>query len=283
MAGSHDVSRRTFLAMAGAASAVWPFAAQRRTVPVGLELYSVRAELAKDLLGTVSRVATIGYQVVEFYSPYQQWTVDQAKEVRKRLDDVGMKCLSTHNGANAFAGDPMERAIELNQIIGSTTMVMASPPRVADLAGWRTLATQLTEAAATLRPLGMKAGYHNHAAEWRAVEGQRPMDVLAAGTPRDFVLQFDVGTALEAGADAVAWIRANPGRIQSMHCKDWGAGAGRGYALEFGAGDAPWPALFAAAEEVGGVEYYLIEQETGAPDEFGMVARCLANYRKLRA
>jgi sugar phosphate isomerase/epimerase len=108
------------------------------------------------------------------------------------------------------------------------------------------------------------------------------MDVLAASTPRDVTLQFDVGTCVEVGADPVAWIKANPGRIRSVHCKDWGAGAGRGYAVAFGEGDAPWRAIFDAVESVGGVEYYLIEQEV-ASDERAMVQRCLDTYKKLRA
>ena len=107
----------------------------------------------------------------------------------------------------------------------------------------------------------MATGYHNHQAEWRAIDGKRPMDVLAASTPKDVVLQLDVGTCVEAGADPVAWINANPGRIRSIHCKDWGAGADRGYAVAFGEGDAPWKKIFDAAEATGGVEYYLIEQE----------------------
>jgi len=52
------------------------------------------------------------------------------------------------------------------------------------------------------------------------------MDILAANTPKDFMLQFDVGTCIDAGADPIAWIKANPGRINSIHCKDWGAGEG---------------------------------------------------------
>lgn len=282
MAVRGDVSRRMFLTMAGAAAAAGSIRAQRRQVPVGLELYSVRTELAADLLGAVSRVAKMGYQVVEFYSPYRQWTVTQAKEVRARLDDLGIRCPSTHNGFNAFSGDEMKKCIELNQIIGSRAMVLASPPRITDLAGWRTLGAQMTAAAELLRPLGLAAGFHNHQTEWRPMDGQRPMDVLAATTPKDFVLQFDVGTCVEAGADPVAWIKANPGRIKSMHCKDWAAG-GRGYAVAFGEGDVPWREVFAAAEEAGGIEHYLIEQEVaGAGGEFAMVERCLANYRKLR-
>lgn len=283
MPGMTSVSRRAFLAAASSLPFVVTAAGQRRAVPVGLELYSVRGELQKDLLGTVSRVAAMGYEVVEFYSPYQQWTTEQAKEVRKRLDDLGVRCPSTHNGANAFTGDGLKRAIELNQIIGSKLIVMASPPRITDIAGWRNLGAQMTAVMATLRPLGLAAGFHNHAAEWRPVENQRPMDVLAAETPRDFALQLDVGTCMEAGVDPVAWVKANPGRIKSMHCKEWGAGEGRGYALAFAEGDVAWRALFAAAEETGGIEHYLIEQEiAGAIGEFAMVEKCLVNYRKLR-
>ena len=91
------------------------------------------------------------------------------------------------------------------------------------------------------------------------------MDVLAASSSKDVTLQFDVGTCVEAGQDPVAWINANPGRIRSVHCKDWGAGQGRGYSVAFGEGDCPWLKIFEAAEKTGGVQYYLIEQERSAP------------------
>ena len=70
------------------------FAAGDKKIPVGLELYSVRAELAKDLTGTVTAVAKMGYQVVEFFAPYYQWTEDYAKQVRKLMDDLA--CMSCH-------------------------------------------------------------------------------------------------------------------------------------------------------------------------------------------
>jgi sugar phosphate isomerase/epimerase len=119
--------------------------------------------------------------------------------------------------------------------------------------------------------------------EWRPIDGQRPMDILAANTPKDFALQLDAGTCVEAGADPVAWIKANPGRIKSMHLKDWAPGEGRGYRVAFGEGEVPWKAMFAAAESVGGVEYYLIEQETAVEGEaVAMAQRCLQNYKKMR-
>jgi sugar phosphate isomerase/epimerase len=141
----------------------------------------------------------------------------------------------------------------------------------------------MTAATERLKGAGMAAGFHNHQAEWRPIDGQRPMDILAANTPREFVLQFDVGTCVEAGASPVAWIKANPGRIKSIHLKDWGAGPGRGYSVLFGEGDVQWMPIFEAAESVGGVEYYLMEQEQGPVEEQMLRAgKCFANYQKMR-
>lgn len=281
---THDLSRRAFLGVAAAAPLAFTTALRgAREVPVGLELYSVRGELVKDLLGTVAAVGKMGYQVVEFYAPYLDWTTDTAKSVRKVLDDSGLKCHSTHNNGPSFTPDGLKKAIELNQIIGSRAIIQASAPRATGIDAWKAVADQLTSIAAQLKPLGMVTGYHNHQIEWRPIDGKRPMDVLAAGTPPDVILQFDVGTCLEVAADPIAWINANPGRLKSVHCKDWSAS--RGYNTAFGEGDAPWKAIFDAVERTGGVEYYLIEQETGAQSggELPMVERCLANWKKLRA
>ena len=129
----------------------------------------------------------------------------------------------------------------------------------------------------------MAAGYHNHQLEFTPIERKRPIEVIAANTPADVMLQLDVGTCVEAGSDPVAWIRANPGRIRSIHCKDWAPGEGKGYQVLFGEGVAPWPAIFQAAENGGGVEYYLIEQEGSRFPSLEGVRRCLANWKKIKA
>src|SRR6266850_341818 len=167
MSASTPISRRAFLAMAGAT----PFAASSlsafwKDVPVGLELYSVRTELARDVLGTVSAVGAMGYQVVEFYAPYLDWSLQTAKDVRKRLDDLGIRCRSTHNNAPSFTPDGLQKAIELNQIIGSSAIIMASAGRVTGLDGWKAVGDRLTAIAETLRKLNMSTGYHNHQIEW---------------------------------------------------------------------------------------------------------------------
>lgn len=287
MIGSDMRTRLTRRVFAGstAAAAFTGILPAKKNIPVGIELYSVRDELSKDLMGTVRAVAKMGYEVMEFFSPYYQWTPEYAKQVRKMLDDSGVRCHSTHNSANVFIPEGIKKAIELNQIIGSTTLVMASAGRVTGIEGWQQVAGRLSESSATLKPLGMRAGFHNHKSEFVMLEGKRPMEVLAANTPSDVTLQLDVGTCVEAGVDPLAWIKANPGRIRSLHCKDWAAGAGvdKGYRTLFGEGNAPWKKIFAAAESKGGVEYYLIEQEGSRFPSMETAQRCLDAYRKLRA
>ncbi len=278
---SVSLSRRTFLALAGAVPFALRGSAASTTPPVGLELYTVRDALEKDLMGTIRAVAKMGYTLVEFYSPYYQWTPQQAGDVRKLLDDLGVRCLSTHNSNDALAASGIQKAIDLNQTIGSRYIVMASPGDVTGGDGWKAVADRLNAAAERLAPLAMAAGYHNHGAEWKPVEGKRPMDILATATTKNVALQLDVGTCVAAGADPVAWITANPGRIKSMHCKDWAPG--KNYGVLFGEGVSPWARIFAAAESSGGVEYYLIEQEEGPADEqLKRAAGCLANWKKMR-
>lgn len=272
--------RRRFLAFSAAIPVA--LAAAGKHIPVGLELYSVRNALAKDLEGTLRAVARMGYRVVEFYAPYLEWAPDRAKQVRRLLDDLGLGCQSTHNNAPTFTKTGLAKATELNRILGAKYIVMASAGSVVGVDGWREVADLLTVTAETLRPLGMATGYHNHEPEWARVEGQRPMDVLAVNTPADVMLQLDVGTAVAAGADPVGWIESHPGRIRSIHCKDWAAGQDKGYRVLFGEGVSPWRRIFAAAESTGGIEYYLIEQEQSRFPEIETAARCLNAWKKLK-
>lgn len=263
--------------------------APKKKYPIGIELYAVRGELAKDLPNTLRTIAKIGYEVVEFYAPYFQWTPIYAKEVRTLIDDLGLRCYSTHNHLISFIpGDGMNRAIELNQILGSRHLVLSTvgrEPRGVD--AWKQVFEQFTTATNELKPHGLSAGFHNHQTEWVKIDGDlRVMDLMAANTPKEFVLQFDVGTCMEAGADPIAWIKANPGRIKSVHLKDWAPGKDddqKGYRVLFGEGVTPWKEIFAAVESVGGVEYYLMEQEGSRYSEFETAQRCLDTWKKMRA
>jgi sugar phosphate isomerase/epimerase len=227
----------------------------------------------------------MGYQVVEFYAPYHDWTVEQAKDMRKLMDDLGVVCNSTHNNSPSFTDQGLAKSIELNHILGSRYIVMASAGPVEGLDGWKKVADRLARISEKVRPANLNTGYHNHKPEFVAIDGKRPIEMIAENTPKEVMLQFDVGTCVEAGSDPVAWIKANPGRIRSIHCKDWGAGEGpdRGYRVLFGEGDSPWKRIFEAAESVGGVEYYLIEQEGSRFPSLETAQRCLETWKKMRA
>jgi sugar phosphate isomerase/epimerase len=300
------LSRRKFLAVSGASAAlasagslggamvspafasdVVPSRPAPGKYPIGIELYAVRGELAKNLPDTLRAVSQMGYEAVEFYAPYLGWTLPYAKEVRTRIDDLGLRCNSTHNSFAALTpGDTMTKAIELNQILGARHIVLASPPNAKSLDEWMRVSGQLATASELLKPHGLFAGFHNHLIEWSQVEGgKRVMDVLAANTPAEFVLQLDVGTCLEAGVDPLAWIKANPGRIRSLHLKDWAPGSDadqKGFRVLFGEGVGKWKEIFAAAESVGGVEFYLMEQEGSRYSELETARRCLDTFRAMR-
>jgi len=250
-----------------------------KQIPVGLELYSVRDELKKDLMGTVRGVAKMGYQGVEFFAPYYAWTPEYAKQVRAELDDLAIQCYSTHNGLQSFTPEGVGKAIELNKILGTRYVVLAHPGKVSTLDDWKRVAETLNKANDTLQGQGLHAGYHNHDLEWNLVEGQKPIELLAATLDKSILLQLDVGTCVATGNDPVAWINRNPGRIRSIHVKDWSPATG--YKVMTGEGAAPWKKIFAAAENTGGIEYYLIEQEGSEYSEMETVRRCLELFRKL--
>ena len=270
--------RRSFLAISAALP--WAFSARAlASIPVGLELYSVRNELKQNLEATVRAVAQMGYQGVEFYAPYFDWSENQTKQMRKLLDDLGIRCFSTHNDSSFLGPEKISRARDMNLILGSKYVVMASAKPKPGPDGWKAVADSLNVAADQLEASGLKAGYHNHQREFTPDGSQRPIEILAKNTKPSVMLQLDVGTCLEAGSDPVAWIRANPGRIRSLHCKDWSPDPAKGYTVLFGAGSADWKNIFAAAESAGGVEYYLVEQEGSRFSELETAERCLKSFR----
>jgi sugar phosphate isomerase/epimerase len=278
-------SRRSFLELMAAAPIVSglgaraALAAGKKHIPVGLELYSVRDELDKDLMGTVRRVAKMGYQCVEFYSPYYQWTPAYAKQVRKLLDDLHIKTYSTHNDSVSFSPEGMGKAMELNHILGTRYIVLASPGKVTTIDGWKRVAEMLNKANVTLMRHGFHAGYHNDDDEWKPIGGTKPIDVVASQTEKKVILELDTGNCMQSGGDPVAFIKQHPGRIHAMHVKDYSPTLGTKCLIGDGIGK--WKQIFHAAETLGGIEFYLIEQEGYKYPEFKTAEMDLADFRKV--
>ena len=97
----------------------------------------MRDALKQDPEGTVRAVAQMGYQAVEFYAPYFEWTEPQAKQMRKLLDDLGIRCYSTHNDEDFFSAKKIDHARELNLILGTKYMVQAWSDPKPDLDAWK--------------------------------------------------------------------------------------------------------------------------------------------------
>src|SRR5258708_11032436 len=159
------LSRRTFLTLS--ATLPWALrgiasASPSKSIPVGLELYSVRERLKSDPDGTLRAVAKMGYECVEFYAPYFEWSEAQAKQTKKLLDDLGVRCYSTHNAATNFNADNIQKARDLNLILGSKYLVLAWSDPKTTLDGWKAVADQLNSASCKIESSGLKAGYHNH-------------------------------------------------------------------------------------------------------------------------
>ena len=166
---SESLTRRTFLAL----SAMLPFSLRAfgagSSIPVGLELYSVRNALKDDLMGTVRTVGQMGYQCVEFYAPYYDWTDQQAKDMKKLLDDLNVRCYSTHNSQSYFTADKLKHARDLNLILGTKYVVMSSSQPKPGMDGWKEVADQLNAAADQLQAGRWQASHRNSGQEYEAV------------------------------------------------------------------------------------------------------------------
>jgi len=282
------ISRRYFLAAAAAAALP---AQNRKHVPIGLLIYAVLADWKKDFNGTLAAISEMGYEGVEL-TQYESWTPERAKEVRAFLDSIKLRVFSTHTEPEYFVpGDKMSHAIELNRILGTQTVCcvrgLATAPAgigyhakaQAEGDAWQELTDVLQRAAETLKRQNMACSFHNHAVEFQAKDGVKPIDVLAKS--KDLVFHIDVNVCRRAGSDPVAFMKQYPGKTECLLLTDGPADAQR-HAPVFGQGDTAWKDVFAAAEGVGGVRYYLLTHGATELTPLETVKRDLEAYKRMR-
>lgn len=273
------ISRREFAGLS-AISAATLFAQTR--FPVGLQQTAINRNLHDDLEGTLRAVGKMGYDNIEFSAnTFMTWTPDRAKQVRSVLDDVNLRCRSTHNEIASFSGDGLAKAIELNHILGSSTLVSVRGPQPAarggpppTLASWKKFSEQLSAAAPRIRAANMTLGFHNHDVEFKPLEGTRPMDILI-GNADITSFHLNIGLCLKGGGDPVAFLKRCPARVQSLLIQDFN-------------GQARWKEIFAAAEDRAGLQFYLIQRTDGlflvdrqGDDLLDFAQKDLAYFRQL--
>jgi len=276
------ISRRDWLrsGLACALAAAGPqlaLAAAPRTkkIPIGLQVYSVREAAAKDLAGVLKAVGQMGYEGVEFAGYYGH----QAKDIRKMLDDSGLKCCGTHIRLETLLGDEFARTVEFNQILGNRFLIVSWMPeaRFATVEVAKKTAALFNELAEKAKPQGMRVGYHAHGGDFKKVGDQTAWELFFSNTAPEVVMQMDIGNCLGAGGDPYAILRKFPGRSATIHLKEHGGKRG----APLGEGEVRWQEIFEICETIGGTEWYIVEQESYAVPPLESVKLCLQNLRKM--
>jgi sugar phosphate isomerase/epimerase len=275
-------SRRDFLTTMAAgvgASALaprWAWAAELPAIksplngPIGLQLWSVREYLKKDVPGTLAKVRAMGFREVESAGLWGQ----TAPAFRAALDTAGLRCPSAHMGFERLRDDPGGAFAEV-KTLGATSVVCPWIPHKGDVftredaIGAAAVFDKVGKAA---RDAGLVFGYHCHGYEMVASPEGTLFDTLAQkADPQRVTFQIDVFHAYHGGADPTSLIAKHKGRVRSLHLKD----IKKGFPVETGKGTAPpeadvpvgtgqidWPAVLRAAIKAGASEYYLGDEST---------------------
>ena len=203
-----------------------------------------------------------------------------ATDMRKLLDDNGLRCCGTHTALDTLEGDALAKTVEYNKAIGNKFLIVPWIPeeRRKTVADWKKLAVQFDAFADKLAPAGMRVGYHNHNVEFTPLDGTTPWDIFFGGTKKSVIQQVDIGNGLDGGGDPVALIKRFPGRTVTIHLKEFSKTKPDAFV---GEGDVPWKAVFEACETVGGTEWYIVEYEHEGQPALPAVDQCLKNLRKM--
>ena len=246
------MNRRQFVRVSSAAVAAATFgsriaataaAAAGGKIPVGVQLYSVREQCAKDL--------------------------------RKLLDDLGLVACGTHTPYESVLSDKLAQTIEFNHTIGNKFLIVPWMEGKSKQA-WLDKAKLFNELAEKVKADGMRIGYHAHAHDFQKFDGDSAWDLFFGGTKPEVIMQLDTSNCVEGGADPVAVLKKYPGRAKTIHIK----ANGNGPEAVYGEDKVDWKGVFEFCETKGGTEWYVVEHES-SKDPIDAVRRCYAALKHL--
>ncbi len=281
-------SRRSFLrnsamglgALAFASPALQALAAAKYKKLVGVQLYSIREDMRKDPQGTLNALAEMGYKYVEHANyvgrKFYGW---EAKEFKKRLDDLGMKMPSGHtvmgklhwdDAKNDFT-DLWKYTVEDAAIMGQELVI--SPSIDMGIRKDKNLLLKymdiFNKSGELCQKSGMRFGYHNHDFEFsEKLDGELLYDIMLNNTDPTLVAQqLDIGNMINGGGVPAEVMKKFPGRFVSMHVKDEvPSSAGHekfeSTILGKGSGQIDVQALVKLGDKEGGTKHFIIEQES---------------------
>lgn len=240
--------------------------------PVGLQLYSLRAQFTQNVPAAIQTAKGFGIREVELAGLYNL----KPQALRTLLTDAGLEPVSGHFPYARFKSDPEGIAVEAKalglQYAGCAWIDHAGPTITPDEA--RAAAQVFNQAGAVLAKHGLKCFYHCHGFEFVPdASGTTPMDILMRQTdPRNVCFEMDVVWVIYPGQDPAAWLNKYPGRWELLHLKDLrkgvptGTQTGKGDPNDdvvLGTGQVNWPNVLSAARK-SGVKHYFIEDESAS-------------------
>ena len=249
-------------------------AAQEKGVPIGFQLYSVRAEFARDVPATLKTLSQIGYKAVEFWgydgapNVYQGYS---ASALRKVLDDCGLKCCGMHMDLKAL--DHLQQTIDNNRALGSEYLnVAAAKEKMSSEEGITELAALLNKTALECRPHKLTVGYHAHPFDFEKVNGRFAWESLFNHLEPEVNMQMDVGNCLSGNGDPIAMLKEFPGRTRTIHIKEH---QDKTFESDF------YKEVFRLCEDGSATRWYIVEMGGPEGNGFDVPRQTLGKLRRL--
>ena len=267
--GTSALSRRGFLgtAAAGVAALMIPKSAESLVPslhslpfspqPIGLQLYTVRDLMQKDVEGTLRQVAGVGYREVEFAGLFDK----KATTVAKWLKEDKLTSPSSHIPINRLR-ENIQGVVDECRTLGNSFIVcpyLDEKERGKTADDWRKLAAEFNKFGDQVKRAGMQFAYHNHDFEFAKLpSGEMGYDILCKECdPKSVKLELDLFWITKAGQDPLAYFAKYPGRFPCVHVKDM---TGGGQMANVGEGRIDWNRIFTKRREAG-IEHFLVERD----------------------
>ena len=231
--------------------------------PISLQLYTLRDAAKDDFPGVLRAVADIGYVGVEFAGLHGH----DPKEIRKLIDDLGLKVSSSHTGLPT--AENIQQLADVEMTLGNKKIISGfGPDQFKTLDGVKAAAEKFRTAAELVKPFGMTYGFHNHWWEFHSLDGKQVYDILMAGAP-DVFSELDVYWCAYGEADPVKVVSQYKSRLPVLHIKD-GTLEENAPHKAVGSGVLDMPAIIGAADP-NVLEWLIVELDNYDGDMFEAV------------
>lgn len=243
-------------------------------LPISVQLYTLREDTAKDFLGTLEKVAEIGYKGVEF-AGYGDITASKMKDALGRL---GLKASGSHVGVDLLT-NKLDEIIEYNLEIGNS-FIICPWAKYESKEDYLNAAKFYNKAGEKCRQKGIQFCYHNHAFEFDTFDGEYGLDILYKETDPELVqAEVDTYWVYHAGVNPVDYVKKYAGRCPLIHLKDMEAGENKDFA-EVGEGIINIAGIIAASKEAG-AKWLVVEQDKCKRPALESVKISFENLKKM--